>query len=50
MLTNWDREKMADISQVDDILKCIVLNGNTSISINISLKFVPWGRINNFPA
>ena len=34
----------------DDILKCIFLNENISISINISLKFVPKGRINNIPA
>ena len=34
----------------DDIFKCIFLNGNSSISINISLKFVPEGRINNIPA
>ena len=34
----------------DDIFKCIFLNENTSISINISLKFVPQGRINNIPA
>ena len=35
---------------VDDIFKCIFLNENTSISINISLKFVPEGRINNIQA
>ena len=34
----------------DDISKCIFLNENTSISIDISLKFVPRGRINNIPA
>ena len=34
----------------DDNFKCIFLNENTSISINISLKFVPEGRINNIPA
>ena len=34
----------------EDILKCIFLNENISISINISLKFVPKGRINNNPA
>ena len=34
----------------DDIFKCIFLNENTSISIDISLKFVPRGRINNIPA
>ena len=34
----------------DDIFKCIFLNENTSISINVSLKFVPAGRIDNIPA
>ena len=31
----------------DAIFKCIFLNENLSISIKISLKFVPWGPINN---
>ena len=34
----------------DDIFKCIFLNENALISISISLKFVPKGSINNFPA
>ena len=34
----------------DDILKWIFLNENVWISINISLKFVPGGPINNIPA
>ena len=34
----------------DDIFKCLLLNENTQISINISLEFVPEGRINNIPA
>ena len=34
----------------DDIFKCIFLNENVRISINIPLKFVPKGPINNFPA
>ena len=34
----------------DDILKCIFLNENTWILIEISLKFVPKGSINNIPA
>ena len=34
----------------DDILKCILLNEKVWISINISLKFVPKGPINNIPA
>ena len=34
----------------DDIFKCIFLNENVLISIKISLKFVPKGRINNISA
>ena len=34
----------------DNIFKCILLNENVSISIQISLKFVPKGPINNIPA
>ena len=34
----------------DDILKCIFLNENDRISIQISLKFVPRSRIDNKPA
>ena len=34
----------------DDIFKCILLNENVCIPINISLKFVPKGPINNIPA
>ena len=33
----------------DDIFKWILLNENVWISINISLKFVPRGPINNIP-
>ena len=33
-----------------DAFKCIFLNENVWISIKISLKFVPWGPINNIPA
>ena len=47
-LTHWGRDKMADISRRH--LPMYFLNENTSISINISLKFVPEGRINNIPA
>ena len=32
-----------------DILKCIFLNKNAWISIEISLKFVPMGPLNNIP-
>ena len=34
----------------DDTFKRIFLNENVEISIKISLKFVPKGRINNIPA
>ena len=34
----------------DDIFKCIFSNENVWISIKISLKFVPKGPIDNFPA
>ena len=34
----------------DDIFKLIFLNETVSISIKISLKFVPMGPINNIPA
>ena len=34
----------------DDTFKRIFLNENLKISIKISLKFIPKGPINNFPA
>ena len=34
----------------DNIFKCIFLNENVWIAIEISLKFVPKGDINNIPA
>ena len=34
----------------DDIFKCIFLNENDWIQIQISLKFVPRGPIDNNPA
>ena len=34
----------------NDIFKCIFLNENVWISNEISLKFVPKGSINNYPA
>ena len=34
----------------DDIFKCIFLNENVWILIEISLKFVPNSLINNIPA
>ena len=35
---------------VDDILKCIFVNENVWIPIEISLTFVPKGPIDNIPA
>ena len=40
-LTHWGR---------DDIFKCFFLNENVWISIEVSLKFVPKGPLNNIPA
>ena len=37
-----------DRNFVDDIFKCILVNESIWNSINITLKFVPKGRINNF--
>ena len=34
----------------DNIFKCIFMNEIVSISIRISMKFVPNGPINNIPA
>ena len=34
----------------DDTFKCIFLNENVSISIKISLKFIPKDQITNIPA
>ena len=34
----------------DNVFKCIFLNENVQISIEISLKFVPNGSINNIPS
>ena len=34
----------------DDILKCIFVNENVWIQIEISLKFIPKGPIDNIPA
>ena len=42
-LTHWGRHLP------DDIFKWIFLNENAWISINISLKFIPRGPINNIP-
>ena len=48
-LTHLPLDKMAAIS-ADGNFKCIFLNENVRISIDISLKFVPEGPINNIPA
>ena len=45
-LTRWGREKM----DADEFFKCIFLNENVWIPIEISLKFVPKDAINNIPA
>ena len=34
----------------DNTFKCIFLNENVRIAIEISLKFIPKGPINNIPA
>ena len=48
-LTHWGRDKNVRLF-ADDTFKRIFLNENVRISINISLKFVPKGLINNIPA
>ena len=49
MLTHLPLDKMAAIL-ADNIFKCIFLNENDRILIQISLKFVPRGPIDNKPA
>ena len=48
-LTHLLLEKMAAIL-ADDNFKCIFLNGNDRIPIQISLRFVPCSPIDNKPA
>ena len=48
-LTHLPLEKMATIL-ADDIFKCIFLNENDKIQIQISLKLVPRSPIDNKPA
>ena len=48
-LTHLPLDNMAAIL-ADDNVKCIFLNGKLCISIQISLKFVPRGPIDNNPA
>ena len=47
---NTLRPRQNDRHFPDDISKWIFLNENVWISINISLKFVPKGQINNIAA
>ena len=49
MLTHLSLDKMAAIL-ADNIYKCIFLNENDKIRIQISLKFVPKSPIDNKPA
>ena len=44
------KQKQNDCHFPDDIFKCIFINGKLWILIIISLKFVPYGTINNMPA
>ena len=45
-LTHLPLDKMAAIL-ADDIFKCIFMNENDRINIQIALKFVPDGPIDN---
>ena len=49
-LINTSRPRQNGRHFPDDIFKCIFLNENVCISIEISLMFVPKGPINNIPA
>ena len=48
-LTHLPLDKMAAIL-ADDIFKCTLVNENYRILIPTSLKFVPDGPIDNYPA
>ena len=48
VLTYWGRDKIATISQTTFSKE--FFNQNVQISINISMRFVPKGPINNIPA
>ena len=50
VLVNTLRPKQNGRHFADDTFKCIFLNANVRISIEISLKFVFKGAINNIPA
>ena len=47
---NTLRPRQNERHLADDIFKCILLNENVWIRIEISLKFIPKGPINNIPA
>ena len=49
-LVNTLRPRQNGRHFADEIFKRIFMNENVRISINISLKFVPKGLINNIPA
>ena len=46
---NTMRQRQNGIHFTDNIFKCIFVNEKVWISIEISLKFVPGGQINNIP-
>ena len=50
LLLNTLRPRQNGRHFADDILKSILLNENVCIPIEISLKFVPKGPIDNIPA
>ena len=50
MTLNTLRPRQICCHFADGIFKCILFNENVWISINISLKFLPKGPINNIPA
>ena len=50
ILHNTSRTRQNGHHFADDIFKCMFLNDNAWIPIEISLKFVPQGPINNIPA
>ena len=49
VLTHLPLDKMATIL-ADGIFKCIFWNQNKIITLQISLKYVPWSPIDNKPA
>ena len=49
-LDNTLRPRQNGCQFLDDIFKCIFLNENFKISNKISLKYFPWGIIDNKPS